>query len=367
MFGCFRKGREDGKTFIEDKVRWFHFMEGFDGLFYEHVLSNVFKKYPFHHIEYSEYIESFNYFNKLCEYYSSDFNKRLDKTDDTWIEHVYNIIGTNQFAKYINRYKKGKLFEILLILYITEGHKEDISFTDFIEKWFKDGILVLITDQGDEVKDEMKNRFFDKKSEFSYIYNTKFHRFIFEIERETCKIGLSVFPSYYDYFELNRALDNITKSLERDSTFDALKYSYESQPIAKCQWVSRKKEGIEIEMEALSREDFHKVFGKPNPVFASARLFTDMYEKERNTKRLIRKITGMSNKEYKALLNKFNNQEEEPDYNYRKYYNDIIRLSGVDVNNDFILYVLFKYFWLSYEHLVKALLKLKDKIEDKKR
>lgn len=86
----------------------------------------------------------------------------------------------------------------------------------------------------------------------------------------------------------------------------------------------------------------------------------------RNTKFVVREMTGMSNKEYKAILNKYNNQEEEPDYNYRKYYNDIIRLSGVDVNNDFILYVLFKYFWLSYEHLVKALLKLKDKIEDKK-
>ena len=85
-----------------------------------------------------------------------------------------------------------------------------------------------------------------------------------------------------------------------------------------------------------------------------------------NTKFVVREMTGMSNKEYKAILNKYNNQEEEPDYNYRKYYNDIIRLSGVDVNNDFILYILFKYFWLSYEHLVKALLKLKDKIEDKK-
>lgn len=86
----------------------------------------------------------------------------------------------------------------------------------------------------------------------------------------------------------------------------------------------------------------------------------------RNTKFVVREMTGMSNKEYKELLNKYNNQEEEPDYNYRKYYNDIIRLSDVDVNNDFILYVLFKYFWLSYEHLVKALLKLKNKIEDKK-
>lgn len=33
MFSYFRKGRSESKTFIEDKVKWFHFMKGFNDLF----------------------------------------------------------------------------------------------------------------------------------------------------------------------------------------------------------------------------------------------------------------------------------------------------------------------------------------------
>ena len=303
MFGCFRKGHSDSKTFIDDKVKWFHFMKGFNDLFYEYTLYNILKRYPDYHIEQGEYTESIKYFNKLCECCSMHFNKRLDKTDHTWIESVYNVIGTNSFAKSTNEYKKGKLFEILIILYITEGHKAINSFPDFIEKWFRDGILILITDQSDEVKNEMKNKFFDKKSEFSYIYKTKFHRFIFEIERETGKINLLIFPSYCEYF----------------SRFDSLQSSSDSKPIAKCLWTSKTKDGIEATFvpTPLSKEEHKRAHSKDNKdwIIVGARLFDQgikiklnldelcKYEEERNTKRLIRKVTGMSNKRYKAFLN----------------------------------------------------------------
>lgn len=84
----------------------------------------------------------------------------------------------------------------------------------------------------------------------------------------------------------------------------------------------------------------------------------------RNTKFIVREMTGMSNKEYKALLNKYNKQEEQPDYNYEKLYRNIIKLSGLDLNNDFIIYVLYKYFWLTSRRLIEALLKLKDKEDE---
>lgn len=303
MFGYFRKGRSESKTFIEDKVKWFHFMKGFNDLFYEYTLYSILKRYPDYHIEQGEYTESIKYFNKLCECCSTHFNKRLDKTDHTWIERVYSVIGTNLFAKSTNEYKKGKLFEILLVLYITEGHKAANSFPDFIEKWFKDGILILITDQGDEVKEEMKNKFFDKKSEFSYTYKTKFYRFIFEIERETGKINLLIFPSYCEYF----------------SRFDSLQYSHDSKPIAKCLWTSKTKDGFEATFipTPLSKEEHKRAHSKDNKDWsiAGTRLFNQgikiklnldelcKYEEERNTKRLIRKVTGMSNKKYKEFLN----------------------------------------------------------------
>lgn len=303
MFSYFRKGRSESKTFIEDKVKWFHFMKGFNGLFYEYTLYNILKRYPDHHIEQGEYTESIKYFNKLCECCSTHFNKRLDKTDHTWIESVYNVIGINSFAKSTNEYKKGKLFEILIILYITEGHKAINSFPDFIEKWFRDGILILITDLGDGVRDEMKRQFFDKKSEFSYIYKTKFHRFIFEIERETGKINLLIFPSYCEYF----------------SRFDSLQYSYDSKPIAKCLWTSKTKDGIEATFvpTPLSKEEHKRAHNKDNKDWSivGTRLLNQgikvelnldklcEYEEKRNTKRLIRKVTGMSNKRYKEFLN----------------------------------------------------------------
>lgn len=303
MFCYFRKGRSESKTFIEDKVKWFHFMKGFDDLFYEYTLYNILKRYPDYYIEQGEYTESIKYFNKLCECCGTHFNKRLDKTDHTWIERVYAVIGTNSFAKSTNEYKKGKLFEILIILYITEGHKAINSFPDFIEKWFRDGILILITDQGDDVIEEMKNKFFDKKSEFSYIYKTKFHRFIFEIERETGKINLLIFPSYCEYF----------------SRFNSLQYSHDSKPIAKCLWTSRTKDGVEATFipASLSTKEHKRVHNKDTKDWSivGARLFDQgikvelnldklcKYEEERNTKRLIRKVTGMSNKKYKEFLN----------------------------------------------------------------
>lgn len=322
MFSYFRKGRSESKTFIEDKVKWFHFMEGFNGLFYEYTLSNIRKRYPDYRIENGEYIESLKYFNELCEYYSTQLNKLLDKTDITWIERVYNAIGTNSFAKSTNEYKKGKLFEILLILYITEGHKAINSFHDFIEKWFRDGILILITDQGDEVKDEMKNQFFDKKSEFSYIYKTKFRRFIFEIKRETGKINLLIFPSYCEYFNFNKTIKDIDKGLDDNSIFDSLQYSYDSKPIAKCLWTSKTKDGVEATFipTPLSKEEHKKAHSKDNKEWSivGTRLFDQgikvelnldelcKYEEERNTKRLIRKLTGISNKKYKDFLKSVN-------------------------------------------------------------
>lgn len=303
MFGYFRKGRSESKTFIYDKIKWFDFMEGFNDLFYEYALSNILKRYPDYSIENDEYIKSLEYFNELYKYYSTQLYKSLDKTNITWIESVYNVIGTNSFAKSTNEYKKGKLFEILIILYITEGHKAINSFPDFIEKWFRDGILILITDLGDGVRDEMKRQFFDKKSEFSYIYKTKFRRFIFEIEGETGKINLLIFPSYCEYF----------------SRFNSLQYSYDSKPIAKCLWTSKTKDGVEATFipTPLSKEEHKRAHSKDNKDWSivGARLFDQgikvelnldklcEYEEKRNTKRLIRKIAGMSNKKYKEFLN----------------------------------------------------------------
>ena len=351
MFGFFRQGRKDGKTFIDDGVKWFHFMEGFNGLFYEYALSNIFKKYPDYRIEFDEYIKSLKYFDELCEYYSAQLNKVLDKTNITWIERVYTIIGTNSFAKSTNEYKKGKLFEILIILYITEGHKAINSFPDFIEKWFRDDILILITDLGDGVRDEMKNRFFNEKSSFAYFIKSKSNRFIFEIKRETGKIGLSIFPSYCDYFSFNKLVNGIDKSLKDNSMIDSLRYSYDSEPIAKCQWVSRTEEGVKGGLALLSKEEHMRAHNKdPKPwSIVGCRIFDNQgikielnlnelceYEKARNTKHLIRKITGISNKEYKDFLKRVNKNVFYPDNKTAARLSKLSRMTDFPINERYV-------------------------------
>lgn len=136
-----------------------------------------------------------------------------------------------------------------------------------------------------------------------YIYKTKFHRFIFEIESETGKINLLIFPSYCEYF----------------SRFNYLQYSYDSKPIAKCLWTSKTKDGIEATFvpTPLSKEEHKRAHSKDNKDWSivGTRLLNQgikvelnldklcEYEEKHNTKRLIRKVTGMSNKRYKEFLN----------------------------------------------------------------
>lgn len=126
--------------------------------------------------------------------------------------------------------------------------------------------------------------------------------FIFEIERETGKINLLIFPSYCEYF----------------SRFDSLQYSYDSKPIAKCLWTSKTKDGIEATFvpTPLSKEEHKRVHSKDDKEWSivGSRLFDQgikvelnldelcKYEEKRNTKRLIRKVTGISNKKYKDFL-----------------------------------------------------------------
>lgn len=179
----------------------------------------------------------------------------------------------------------------------------------------------------------MKNQFFDKKSEFSYIYKTKFHRFIFEIERETGKINLLIFPSYCEYF----------------SRFDSLQYSHDSKPISKCLWTSKTKEGIEATFipTPLSKEEHKKAHSKDNKEWSiiGTRLLNQGikvelnldelygYEKKRNTKRLIRKVTGMSNKRYKEFLNDVKRGVYRSDLQSEMLISKLSKVSSLPIDN----------------------------------
>lgn len=84
---------------------------------------------------------------------------------------------------------------------------------------------------------------------------------------------------------------------------------------------------------------------------------------DRNTKFIVRKMTGMSNKEYKTFLKKFKEKEEMRCYDWLQCFEDIMVISGLELEYEVILEAANQYN-LSVYHLNKALLKLKEKINE---
>ena len=64
-----------------------------------------------------------------------------------------------------------------------------------------------------------------------------------------------------------------------------------------------------------------------------------------NTKFVIKDLFGFSNKEYKAYLKKYNKKDELHDYYLRSYYENTIHLSGLNMDNEFILESI--YIWVN--------------------
>lgn len=86
--------------------------------------------------------------------------------------------------------------------------------------------------------------------------------------------------------------------------------------------------------------------------------------RSRNTKFVIKEFFGFSNKEYKAYLKKYNKKDELHDYHFRSYYENIIHLSGLNVDTKFILESMYMS-KLDSKKLIAALLKLKEKLNER--
>lgn len=84
-----------------------------------------------------------------------------------------------------------------------------------------------------------------------------------------------------------------------------------------------------------------------------------------NTKFVIKDLFGFSNKEYKAYLKKYNKKDELHGYHLRSYYENIIHLSGLNVDTEFILESIYIYMSeLNSKKLIATLLKLKEKLNE---
>lgn len=83
----------------------------------------------------------------------------------------------------------------------------------------------------------------------------------------------------------------------------------------------------------------------------------------RNTKFVVREMTGMSNKEYKAFLKKFKEKEEMRYDDLSQCFEDILKISDLELDYEVILEAVDVYNRNVY-HLNKALLKLKEKLNE---
>lgn len=85
----------------------------------------------------------------------------------------------------------------------------------------------------------------------------------------------------------------------------------------------------------------------------------------RNTKFVVREMTTMSNKEYKIFLKKFKEKEEMVCHVWFQSFEDILKISELDLDHEVILEAANIYNRSIY-HLNKALLKLKEKLNEEK-
>ena len=83
----------------------------------------------------------------------------------------------------------------------------------------------------------------------------------------------------------------------------------------------------------------------------------------RNTKFIVREMTGMSNKDYKAFLKKFKEKEVMRYDETSQCFEDILKISSLEFDHEVILEAVDVYNRNVY-HLNKALLKLKEKLNE---
>jgi len=85
----------------------------------------------------------------------------------------------------------------------------------------------------------------------------------------------------------------------------------------------------------------------------------------RNTKFVVREMTGISNKDYKAFLKKFKEKEVMHYNETSQCFEDILKISSLEFDHEVILEAVDVYNRNVY-HLNKALLKLQEKLNEEK-
>lgn len=120
---------------------------------------------------------------------------------------------------------------------------------------------------------------------------------------------------------------------------------------------------IQERIPDIDFDDFEDTVGKlANDLLAEKQR---RHKIARNTKFVVREMTTMSNKDYKAFLKKFKEKEEMACYDWFQCFEDILKISELELDYEVVLEAANQYNRSVY-HLNKALLKLKEKLNEEK-
>ena len=120
---------------------------------------------------------------------------------------------------------------------------------------------------------------------------------------------------------------------------------------------------IQERIPDIDFDDFEDTVGKlANDLLAEKQR---RHKIARNTKFVVREMTTMSNKDYKAFLKKFKEKEEMACYDWFQCFEDILKISELELDHEVVLEAANQYNRSVY-HLNKALLKLKEKLNEEK-
>lgn len=118
-----------------------------------------------------------------------------------------------------------------------------------------------------------------------------------------------------------------------------------------------------VEYHYSSPDDITNISGTYNKAQRIPDIDFNDFEIARNTKFVVREMTGMSNKEYKVFLKKFKEKEETQCCDLSQCFEDILKISDLELDHEVILEAANIYNRSVY-HLNKALLKLKEKLNE---
>lgn len=120
-----------------------------------------------------------------------------------------------------------------------------------------------------------------------------------------------------------------------------------------------------VEYHYSSPDDITNINGAYNKAQRIPDIDFNDFEIARNTKFVVREMTDMSNKEYKVFLKKFKEKEVMQCYDLSQCFEDILKISDLELDHEVILEAVDVYNRNVY-HLNKALLKLKEKLNEEK-